>query len=84
MAVNQLSDRSEDGTCLGYDASDPIAFYGATPSARIAFTTEAVATTNAVSTTSNNWGFATSTQANNIVSLVNEIRDALITLGLKE
>lgn len=83
MAVQQLTNRSTDGCNMGYDSSDPISFYGATPAARTAFTAAAVVTTNAVSTTSSIWGFSTSTQANAIVSLVNEIRAALVTLGLK-
>jgi hypothetical protein len=43
-----------------------------------------VATTVAVSSVSTStWAYSTSTQANAIVTLVNEIRSALITLGLK-
>jgi hypothetical protein len=86
MAVQYLTNRNPDGTCLGYSSSDPLAFYGATPAARTAFSAAAVATTVAVSTTTGaitSWGFAGSTQANGIVSLVNEIRAALVTLGLK-
>jgi len=40
----------------------------------------AVATTAAVS--SSPWGFSTSTQANAIVTLVNEIRTSLIAAGV--
>jgi len=86
MAVQYLTNRNPDGTCLGYSSSDPLAFYGATPAARTAFSAAAVATTVAVSTTTGaitSWGYAGSTQANGIVSLVNEIRAALVTLGLK-
>lgn len=68
---------------IGDASTSQLAFYGATPAARTAFTAAAVATTLAVSTTSNIWGFSTSTQANAIVSLANEIRAALVTLGLK-
>jgi hypothetical protein len=86
MTVQYLTDRNPDGTCLGYSSSDPLAFYGATPAARSAFSAAAVGTTIAVSTTTGaitSWGFATSTQADGIVSLLNEIRAALVTLGLK-
>jgi hypothetical protein len=83
MGVKYLSDQGPDGCCLGKTSSDPIAFFGATPAARTAFSAAAVVTTAAVSTTSNIWGFSTSTQANAIISLVNEIRAALVTLGLK-
>ena len=86
MAVQYLTNRNPDGTCLGHSSSDPLAFYGETPAARTAFSAAAVATTIAVSTTTGaitSWGFASSTQADGLVSLVNEIRAALVTLGLK-
>jgi hypothetical protein len=81
-----LGDRNADGIVIGYSSSEPIAFWGATPAARTAFTAAAAATTVAVSTTTGaitSWGFSTSTQANAVISLVNEIRAALVTLGLK-
>lgn len=86
MAVNYITNRSADGTCLGYASSDPIAFWGATPAARTAFTAPTVTTTIAVSTTTGaitSWGFATAAQADGLVALANEIRAALVTLGLK-
>jgi UDP-N-acetyl-D-mannosaminuronic acid transferase (WecB/TagA/CpsF family) len=83
MAVQYLDDGADDGTCLGKDSSRPIAFFGATPAARTAFSAAAIATTVALSTTTSLWGFSTSTQANAIISLCNEIRAAIITLGLK-
>lgn len=81
--IMYLGDQAPDGVCLGKDSSNPLGFYGATPAARTAFSAAAVATTVAISTTTTKWGFETSTQANAIVSLVNEIRAALVTLGLK-
>jgi hypothetical protein len=86
MAVQYLTDRNPDGTCLGYASTDPIAFYGATPAARTAFSALAVTTTIAVSTTTGaitSWGYPTAAAADGIVALVNEIRAALVTLGLK-
>ena len=68
---------------IGETSTSQLAFYGATPAARTAFSASAITTTLAVSTTSNIWGFSTSTQANEIVTLANEIRAALVTLGLK-
>lgn len=57
--------------------------YGATPvSQRSTTLGTTVATTVAVSTTSNIWGFSTSTQANNIVSLLNSIYGALTSVGI--
>lgn len=79
----QVTYNSPDGAQIGKDSSTPLGFYGATPAARTAFTASAVETTLAVSTTSNIWGYSTSTQANAIVTLANEIRSALVTLGLK-
>jgi UDP-N-acetyl-D-mannosaminuronic acid transferase (WecB/TagA/CpsF family) len=83
MGIKYLTDQGPSGACLGYDSSDPIAFFGATPAVQSAFSAAAVDTTVAISTTTTKWGFSTSTQANAIVSLVNEIRAALVTLGLK-
>lgn len=81
-----IGDRCADGIVVGYNSSEPLAFWGGTPAARSAFSAAAVATTVAVSTTTGaitSWGFSGSTQANGIVTLVNEIRAALVTLGLK-
>jgi len=83
MSVEYIGHNGEDGMCVGLASSEKLGFYGATPAARTDFTAAAVVTTVAVSTTSNIWGFSTSTQANAIVTLVNEIRAALVTLGLK-
>lgn len=80
--VHYLGDNRPDGTCLGLSSSEKLSFYGTTPATQPQMSNSAVATTVAVSTTSNIWGFSTSTQANAIVSLVNEIRAALVTLGL--
>lgn len=63
-----------------------VGFYGTTPVAQQSTTLgAAVATTVAVSTTTGSitsWGFSTSTQANNIVSLLNSVYGALTTYGL--
>lgn len=58
-----------------------IGFYGATPAARRANASQAAVTT-AAATTTTPWGYATSTQANAIVTLVNEMRQVLVTTGL--
>jgi UDP-N-acetyl-D-mannosaminuronic acid transferase (WecB/TagA/CpsF family) len=72
---------TEDGNYVG-GASDKIGFYGTTPVAKQTLTNAAVATTVAISTTSEKWGFAGSTQANAIVALVNEMRAKLVSVGL--
>ena len=82
MAVEQVTNRNDDGTNFGFDSTDKIGFYGlTTPIVRPSVSASAVATTAAVSTT-NNWGYSGSTQANAIVSLVNELRADLVALGL--
>lgn len=40
MTTRQLSDGNDDGTVLGQDAADKIAFYGATPVAQQATITD--------------------------------------------
>lgn len=80
--LNYLSDGRPDGTTLGNSTADKVSLYGVTPVAqRSGASQAAVATTLAVSTTSNIWGFSTSTQANQLVTLVNELRAAMVALG---
>lgn len=62
--------------------SGTVGIYGVTPvSQRSTTVGTTVATTVAVSTTSNIWGFSTSTQANNLVTMVNDIYKALTSFG---
>ena len=77
---NQLSDGRPDGVQLGKSASDKVALYGATPVAQRAGATQVAVTTTAATTTTP-YGFSTSTQANAIVALVNELRASLVALG---
>ncbi len=82
MTVKQLSDRNPDGTQLGQDSTtDKVGFYGATPVVQPLGAGQAAVSTTAATTTTP-WGFTTSTQANAIVSLVNQMRSDLVTLGL--
>jgi hypothetical protein len=74
-----------DGTVVCKLTSQKLAFYGGTPMARSTLSAAAIATTVAVSTTTGaitSWGFSTSTQANAIVSLGNELRALVVALGL--
>lgn len=85
MAVKYLDDKAPDGAIFGRDSTAAIGFYGTTTASRPALSNAAVGTGVAVSTTTGaitSWGFSTSTQANAIVSLLNEIRGHLTTLGL--
>lgn len=56
-------------------------FYGATPVVQPAATAQSAVTTTA-STTTTPFGYTTSAQANGIVTLLNQIRSDLVTLGL--
>jgi len=81
-AVRQLSDGNSQGTVLGTGTTDKIGFYGvATPVAQRAAGSGAAVTTTA-STTTSPAGYTTTTQANAIVTLLNEVRATLVGLGL--
>ena len=79
MPVRELEDGNVDGTRLGQASTTLLGFYGASPVARqtaTAFTT----TTVAVSTS--HWGYASSTQANDVNKAAREAVTALRALGL--
>ncbi len=80
MAEKQLSDNGPDGTVLGQSASDLIAFYGADPVAQRSGSAQAAVATTAATSTSP-FGY-TSSQANAIIALVNELRAALVAVGI--
>lgn len=77
-----ITDRNPDGIVVGYNSSDKLCFYGGTPMTRSTLSAAAVATTVAVTSEHSTWGFTSSTQANAIVSLVNELRALIVALGL--
>jgi len=81
MAVDNLSKAPSDGTAFGQSASDKIAFYGTTPIVQPNGSAQAAAGTTA-STTTSPAGFATTTQANNLINLVDAMRTTLVNLGL--
>lgn len=81
MALKQLSDGGPDGTVMGQSSSDKVSFYGATPIVQRAGADQAAVTTTAA-TTSTPAGYSTTTQANAIVTLVNELRAAMVAAGL--
>lgn len=81
MAVNQLSDARTDGTTLGQSTTDLISFHGVAPTAQRSGSAQAAVSTTA-STTTTPAGYATTTQANAIVTLVNELRAALVAKGI--
>lgn len=69
-----LDDGAPDGTILGQTSASLISFWGGTPSAQVAFSQASVSgATSAFS----------SATANEIVTLLNEIRAAMVSMGLK-
>jgi hypothetical protein len=50
MAVKQLSDGGDDGTCLGQDSDDKVGFYGKAPVARPATVADATDAATAITT----------------------------------
>lgn len=72
--------QSTTGSQIGTVSTQKLGFLGATPVARTAFTQTAIDTSIAFSTTP--FGF-TSSQANGLIALGNEMRAVLITLGFK-
>lgn len=81
MAVKYLGDAAPDGVCLGRSATDKVAFYGATPVVRPVVSDTAV-TTAIITTTTNNYGFADTTQGTDLCTIVGQIRTALTNLGI--
>lgn len=69
-----------DGAVHGQTSASLVGFWGATPSAQVAFTNATVATTAATSSASLS---LTSAQYAGIIALVNEIRTAMVSMGLK-
>jgi hypothetical protein len=81
MGVKYLGDYGPDGTCLGRAAADKVGFYGTTPVIRAAVSNTDI-TTAAITTTTNNYGFADTTQATDLCTIVDQIRTALTNMGL--
>ena len=74
-----IGGESEDGMIVCATSARLMGFWGATPSARVAFTNPTVATTAAGTTATT----LTSAQYAGLIALVNEIRAAMISMGLK-
>ena len=75
-----LHDGSPDGCVIASSSSEKIGFYGATPVTRQAVS--AYTTTTAAVSTSTNWGYTTSTQADAINTQIVANTAALRTLGI--
>ena len=81
MALKELSDGNPSGTRLGQSITDLVGFHGTAPSAQRAGAAQAAVLTTAATTTTAH-GYATGTQADGIVTLVNEIRATLVAKGI--
>ena len=93
VTPKQLSDGIPDGWLLGQSTSDKGGFFGlATPIVQPTAGAQAAVTVSTITTASQTttpYGFATSTQADNLsasvanaVTLVNALRTAMVNLGL--
>ena len=72
---------TDTGTKIGTGTSQKLGFYNVTPiSQRTNASQAAVPTTGAANSTP--WGYSTEAQANAIVTLVNELRSALVVIGI--
>lgn len=89
MAINSTSSstkeylghNSPDGEVVGLTAATPVSFHGATPVVqRTGAAQAAVATTGATNSTP--YGYTTAAQADALVTLVNELRAALVAKGI--
>lgn len=81
MPIKQLSDGDADGVCLGQSRTDKVGFFGTAPVVqRSGASQAAVAVTGATNTTP--FGYTTAAQADAIVTLLNEIRQVLVTNGM--
>jgi hypothetical protein len=77
-----IGGESEDGVIVGISSSRKLSFYGTTPAVvKPSGAAQAAVATGAATTGSAIYGF-TSAQANGIITLLNQIRSDLVTLGL--
>lgn len=85
MGVENLGTNRPDGVTIPVATSEKFSLYGVTPIVQRSGSAQAaVATTVAVSTTTGaitSWGFSLSTQANGVVTLLNELRAAMVAIG---
>ena len=78
-----LDDGAPDGTIFGQTITSKLAFWAATVTTQPTATQQAVCiSTAAVSQAGTIHGYATSTQADGIVRLVNQLRNDLVQIGI--
>ena len=85
MAINYIGDNGPDGNSFGVGITELISFYGVAPVAQRSGAAQVALSATVVNASASNgaatWGFASSTQATQVVTLVNELRAALVALG---
>lgn len=79
--VEEVGSGGSGGSRLGATSAELVAFFGATPVVQPTSASQAAVSTAAATTGSAIYGF-TSAQANGIITLLNQIRGDLVTLGL--
>jgi hypothetical protein len=80
MAVKQVYDGGPDGVTLGASASSLVSLYGVTPVAQAAAITSPDST--ASTSTTNAFGYTTSTQADAIVTALRSLLTAARNVGM--
>ncbi len=80
MPVEQITINDEDGGQIGLNASQKVAFYGATPITQP--TNSAQAALTLTTATSGGFGFSTSAAFNSFTAQLENIRANLVLLGL--
>lgn len=80
MAVQVIGDSAPDGVTLGRSSTELVSMYGETPVAQASGAGQAAAGTTAATSTTP-YGLATSTQADALINLVDEMRTCLVNLG---
>lgn len=81
MAVEYIGKNAPDGMSFGIGTTEKISFYGVTPIVQRSGAAQAAVSTTA-STSTTPYGYATTTQADAVVTLLNECRATLVAYGL--
>lgn len=92
MAIKQITDGGPDGTKFGQSTADLISLWGVTVTTQPTAAAQAAVATTAITTaatTTTPFGFASSTQADNLTAiahatraLVNQLRSDLVSVGI--
>lgn len=79
--VQYIGANASGGMSLGSSSAELVSFYAATPVAQPSGASQAALATTAATTGAATYGL-TSAQANGVITLLNQIRSDLVTLGL--